>query len=115
MDVVQESNSVSITFEDSNGHLSSLVLNVATYDSSLLGINSSEVSTQKLKLYPNPTAAQLNIVNAKMDSVISIYSITGVRVFISKYDGLPINLDQLDNGLYFVKIDNKTLKLIIKD
>jgi len=115
IDVIQESNSVSITFEDSNGHLSSLVLNVASYDSSLLGINSSEVSTQKLKLYPNPTAAQLNIVNAKMDSVISIYSITGVRVFISKYDGLPINLDQLDNGLYFVKIDNKTLKLIIKD
>ncbi|MDB2493199.1 T9SS type A sorting domain-containing protein [Flavobacteriaceae bacterium] len=115
LNIIQENNSVSITFEDSNGHLSSLVLNVATYDSSLLGINSSEVSTQKLKLYPNPTAAQLNIVNAKMDSVISIYSITGVRVFISKYDGLPINLDQLDNGLYFVKIDNKTLKLIIKD
>jgi len=115
IDVIQESNSVSITFEDSNGHLSSLVLNVASYDSSLLGINSSEVSTQKLKLYPNPTTAQLNIVNAKMDSVISIYSITGVRVFISKYDGLPINLNQLTNGLYFVKIDNKTLKLIIKD
>jgi hypothetical protein len=115
IDVIQESNSVSITFEDSNGHLSSLVLNVASYDSSLLGINSSEVSTQKLKLYPNPTAAQLNIVNAKMDSVISIYSITGVRVFISKYDGLPINLNQLTNGLYFVKIDNTTLKLIIKD
>ena len=115
IDVIQESNSVSITFEDSNGHLSSLVLNVASYDSSLLGINSSEVSTQKLKLYPNPTAAQLNIVNAKIDSVISIYSITGVRVFISKYDGLPINLNQLTNGLYFVKIDNKTLKLIIKD
>jgi hypothetical protein len=115
IDVVQESNSVSVTFEDSNGHLSSLVLNVASYDSSLLGINSSEVSTQKLKIYPNPTAAQLNIVNAKMDSVISIYSITGVRVFISKYDGLPINLTQLTNGLYFVKIDNTTLKLIIKD
>ena len=115
LNIIQENNSVSITFEDSNGHLSSLVLNVASYDSSLLGINSSEVSTQKLKIYPNPTAAQLNIVNAKMDSVISIYSITGVRVFISKYDGLPINLDQLDNGLYFVKIDNKTLKLIIKD
>ena len=115
IDVIQESNSVSITFEDSNGHLSSLVLNVASYDSSLLGINSIEVSTQKLKLYPNPTAAQLNIVNAKMDSVISIYSITGVRVFISKYDGLPINLNQLTNGLYFVKIDNTTLKLIIKN
>ena len=115
LNIIQENNSVSITFEDSNGHLSSLVLNVESYDSSLLGINTSEVTTQKMKLYPNPTAAQLNIVNAKMDSVISIYSITGVRVFISKYDGLPINLDQLDNGLYFVKIDNKTLKLIIKD
>ena len=114
-DLIQESNSVSITFEDSNGHLSSLVLNVATYDSSLLEINTSEVTTQKMKLYPNPTSAELNIVNAKMDSTISIYSITGVRVFISKYDGLPINLDQLDNGLYFVKIDDKTLKLIIKD
>ena len=115
LNIIQENNSVSITFEDSNGHLSSLVLNVESYDSLLLGINTSEVTTQKMKLYPNPTAAQLNIVNAKMDSVISIYSITGVRVFISKYDGLPINLDQLDNGLYFVKIDNKTLKLIIKD
>lgn len=115
LNVIQENNSVSITFEDSNGHLSSLVLNVESYDSSLLGINTSEVTTQKLKLYPNPTSAQLNIVNAKMDSNISIYSITGVRVFSSTYDGLPINLDQLDNGLYFVKIDNKTLKLIIKD
>lgn len=115
IDVIQENNSVSITFEDSNGHLSSLVLNVESYDSSLLGINTSEVTTQKLKLYPNPTSAQLNIVNAKMDSMISIYSITGVIVFSSTYDGLPINLDQLDNGLYFVKIDNKTLKLIIKD
>jgi len=113
--IIQENNTVSITFDDSDGHLSSLVLNVESYDSSLLGINTSEVTTQKLKLYPNPTSSQLNIVNAKMDSVISIYSITGVRVFISKYDGLPINLDQLDNGLYFVKIDNKTLKLIIKD
>lgn len=115
IDVIQENNSVSITFDDSNGHLSSLVLNVESYDSSLLGINTSEVATQKLKLYPNPTSAQLNIVNAKIDSMISIYSITGVRVFSSKYNGLPINLDQLDNGLYFVKIDNKTLKLIIKD
>jgi len=115
LNIIQENNSVSITFEDSNGHLSSLVLNVESYDSSLLGINTSEVTTQKMKLYPNPTAAQLNIVNAKMDSVISIYSITGVRVFISKYDGLPINLNQLTNGLYFVKIDNTTLKLIIKD
>ena len=115
IDIIQENNSVSITFDDSNGHLSSLVLNVASYDSSLLGINTSEVSTQKLKLYPNPTAAQLNIENAKMDSIISIYSITGVRVFTSKYDGLPINLNQLTNGLYFVKIDNTTLKLIIKN
>ena len=115
IDVIQESNSVSITFEDSNGHLSSLVLNVASYDSSLLGINSSEVSTQKLKLYPNPTAAQLNIVNAKMDSVISIYSITGVRVFISKYDGLPINLNQLTNGLYFVGGGGGGGGVIIKD
>ena len=114
IDLVQENNTVSITFDDSNGHLSSLVLQLESYDSSLLGINTREVTMQKLKLYPNPTTAQLNIINAKMDSIISIYSITGAKVFTSKYDGLPVNLEQLKEGLYFVKIENTTLKLIIK-
>ena len=53
-------------------------------------------------------------VNAKINSEIEIYSTSGVRIFIGKYEGFPINIEQLSDGLYFVKINNTTLKVIIK-
>jgi hypothetical protein len=115
INLIQQSNTVSITFADSGGHLSSLVLTVEAYDVGSLAVDETLMEPNKLKVYPNPSTGQVQVKGAEMGSLISIYLITGVRVFTSKYDGLPINLDQLDSGLYFVKVDNKTLKLIIKD
>jgi len=114
IDIIQENNTVSITFDDSDGYLSSLVLTIETYDSSILGIDSNQTNINNIKLYPNPTTGQLNILNAEINSLISIYSTSGVRVFTGKYKGFPINLEQLTDGLYFVKINNTTLKVIIK-
>ena len=95
--------------------MSSLVLTVEAYDVGSLAVDETLMEPNKLKVYPNPSTGQVQVKGAEMGSLISIYLITGVRVFTSKYDGLPINFDQLDSGLYFVKVDNKTLKLIIKD
>ena len=114
IDIIQENNAVSITFDDSNGHLSSLVLTVETYESPILGIDANQTNIKNIKLFPNPTTGQLNILNAEINSLISIYSVSGVRVFIGKYEGSPINIEQLTDGLYFVKINNTTLRLIIK-
>ena len=97
-----------------DGYLSSLVLTIETYDSSILGIDSNQTNIKNIKLYPNPTTGKLNILNAEINSLISIYSTSGVRVFTGKYKGFPINLEQLTDGLYFIKINNTTLKLIIK-
>ena len=112
--IIQENNTVSITFDDSDGHLSSLILTVESYDSSVLGIDTNQTNIKNIKLYPNPTTGKLNILNAKINSEIEIYSTSGVRVFIGKYEGFPINIEQLSDGLYFVKINNTTLKVIIK-
>ena len=112
--IIQENNTVSITFDDSDGYLSSLVLTIETYDSSILGIDSNQTNIKNIKLYPNPTTGKLNILNAEINSLISIYSTSGVRVFTGKYKGFPINLEQLTDGLYFIKINNTTLKVIIK-
>tara|TARA_B110000285_G_C15002905_1_gene552352 strand:- start:49 stop:1149 length:1101 start_codon:yes stop_codon:yes gene_type:complete len=112
--IIQENNTVSITFDDSDGHLSSLILTVESYDSSILGIDTNQTNIKNIKLYPNPTTGKLNILNAKINSEIEIYSTSGVRVFIGKYEGFPINIEQLSDGLYFVKINNTTLKVIIK-
>ena len=114
IDIIQENNTVSITFDDSNGHLSSLVLTVETYESPILGIDTNQTNIKNIKLFPNPTTGQLNFLNAEINSLISIYSVSGVRVFIGKYEGSPINIEQLTDGLYFVKINNTTLRLIIK-
>ena len=97
-----------------DGHLSSLILTVESYDSSILGIDTNQTNIKNIKLYPNPTTGKLNILNAKINSEIEIYSTSGVRVFIGKYEGFPINIEQLSDGLYFVKINNTTLKVIIK-
>ena len=85
-----------------------------TYESPILGIDTNQTNIKNIKLFPNPTTGQLNILNAEINSLISIYSVSGVRVFIGKYEGSPINIEQLTDGLYFVKINNTTLRLIIK-
>jgi len=114
IDIVQENNVVSITFNDTDGHLSSLVLNVETYDLPLLAIDANDINTKKIQLYPNPTTGRLNILNAEINSLISIYSVSGMRVFTGKYEGSPINIEQIADGLYFVKINNTSFRLIIK-
>ena len=114
INLIQQSNTVSITFADSGGHLSSLVLTVEASDAGSLAVEESLMAPNKLKVYPNPSTGQVQVKGAEMGSLISIYSISGAKIFTAKYDGLPINLKYLNNGLYFVKINNVTLKLIIK-
>ena len=87
---------------------------IETYDLPLLAIDANDINTKKIQLYPNPTTGRLNILNAEINSLISIYSVSGMRVFTGKYEGSPINIEQIADGLYFVKINNTSFRLIIK-
>ena len=81
-----------------------------------------EIPVYQLIIYPNPTDGQLRIKNyelresEKRKSEIEIYDIIGkLQEFrISKIEKSEIEIDisHLANGMYFLKIDGKVMKII---
>ncbi|MGJ8744950.1 T9SS type A sorting domain-containing protein [Polaribacter sp.] len=74
-------------------------------------------SNNSLKLFPNPTASSVNIINAQ-NTVLRIYDTNG-RILITKQllnSEEEIDLSQLSQGIYFAKINgvekNKTIKFL---
>ena len=69
-----------------------------------------------ITIYPNPTTGQLTIKNEKLTiKNIEIFDIVGKRVMSSESPMSPettINISHLSNGMYFLKVDNKTFKII---
>jgi len=73
-----------------------------------------------LRVYPNPTTGQLTIENGELTMEnVEIYNIVGQKLQ-SKIENLglqskiEIDVSHLSNGLYFLKIDGKTVKFIKK-
>ncbi|MBW6484085.1 MAG: T9SS type A sorting domain-containing protein [Vicingaceae bacterium] len=72
-----------------------------------------------LKLYPNPATNQLTItgLDAQNTTTISIIDLTGKTVFYTNLTATPqqqINISQLTNGVYFIKIHTPTDAKVIK-
>ena len=91
-----------------------------------------------LRIYPNPTNSQLRIENYELrDGEIEIYDVVGRLQYIHRHcgldpqspannainneiagqarndgSGISIDISHLANGLYFLKIGNKTVKII---
>lgn len=66
----------------------------------------NENPLSNIKLYPNPTSGQLSIEAAEMTSV-SVYDLVGQCVMQKSADNGQLSLDmsQLQNGIYFVKVN----------
>ena len=66
-----------------------------------------------IKIYPNPTTGQLRITNYELreNTVIEIFDIYGKK-FPSFGGAGVVDISHLANGMYFLKIDNKTVKVI---
>lgn len=114
---VQASNNISLTFPDSGGHLSSLVLITQRYNQNVLstekGISSSSVE-DKLILYPNPTNGFVYIDQRYNGKVLRFFTLTGKEIFSTIYDGTALNVTHLSSGLYLVRLENRYAKLLIK-
>ena len=68
-------------------------------------------SGQKIKVYPNPTATELNIDLKTLPSDeyhINIYSVLGQKIKMVKTDknNVSINISDLTEGVYFITITN---------
>ena len=85
----------------------------ATFKENNVGIAGA---TQALPvwIYPNPTYSQLRIENYELSmGDIEIYDVVGRVVETHNYASVPIiDISHLENGLYFLKIGNKTIKII---
>ncbi len=86
--------------------------------------NTTALSTQQntisgLKMFPNPSNSNLYITsdNNEMKLVV-IYNVLGKQIFAAKSTNTPINISNLDKGVYMVKIAQEgkiaTRKLVIE-
>jgi len=81
-----------------------------------VGINENEHSN--LFIYPNPTSGELRIENGELRiENIEIYDIYGRKLYLSTRplvhsSTVNIDISHLQSGIYFLKIDNQTFKII---
>ncbi len=74
-----------------------------------------EVGQQSFKMYPNPISDYLSIsFKSSKPRTIGLCSINGQQLIVKKVNGLQIQLDfsQLDEGVYFLKIDEENIKVV---
>ncbi len=77
--------------------------------------NLSKINNEMVNIYPNPATNYLHVIlsNTKADN-IKIIDITGktVKQFNVQDKNLKIKIEDLQKGIYFIKIDDKTYKFI---
>ena len=70
-------------------------------------VNTEELShLPEVRIFPNPTSQQLNIVTGKTIQKIEILTIGGQLILSSKSD--TVDVSQLSQGVYFIKIHTPT-------
>lgn len=77
----------------------------------------SNVDTNNLRVYPNPTKDIVNIESITSIKNIEIFNVLGKKINTLKNQN-NINIENLPNGVYFLKIkneDNIVIKQIIKN
>jgi hypothetical protein len=83
-----------------------------------------ELSVSAFKLYPNPTAGNFNLVfeEATGEFIVELFNVNGQKLYSKQFKASTtfhtINLPEIPDGIYFVKIQGegfvKTEKLIVK-
>ena len=79
----------------------------------ITGLDNHPVLNSDITIYPNPTSHQLTIDTELKLSKITIIDITGKIIMITKENKRTINVTNLSDGIYFIKL-NTDQKTIIK-
>jgi poly(3-hydroxybutyrate) depolymerase len=78
-------------------------------------LNIDNYNLDKIKVYPNPTNSKITVTGASNQTIeYSIFNVFGQLVLSGSgtSDTLQINLSELDSQMYFLKINNKVIKII---
>lgn len=78
-----------------------------------VGINNA-VATENVSIYPNPANDVLNITNTGKEATITIMNSLGQVVYGAVVtDKVAIDIKNLSEGVYFVKVNNQISKVVI--
>jgi len=84
----------------------------------VIGIPDNNLDNNYINIFPNPTNYELRITNYELQITnyeLQITDITGKIVFtqkLQKETEYNIDISHLQSGIYFLKIDNQTFKII---
>lgn len=95
---------------NSNGKVVEKSITITT---AVLGVN--DINKESTNIYPNPVDNTL-FIETKEQSKAEIYNIAGLKITEKKLQKgkNQMNVSNLPKGIYIIKTDNKTLKLIKK-
>jgi len=63
----------------------------------------NDLQGNSLKVFPNPTASEIQIINLEINQLIEIKNVVGKLVYTTQYRGQPIDLDGLNAGVYIIE------------
>ncbi len=113
------SSSMDFVFQENNitTYLATYDLGAITYevDTTPLAISDFENNENNILVYPNPVASDVNVLlsNGEIPKQIVIYSYTG-QLILEVSQKEKINLENLNQGIYFVKVLSSNGKIYIK-
>ncbi len=85
------------------------VLDPQNSNCTITGLNA--VAETQLHIYPNPTSERL-FINSLTNSSYVIFDVAGKVITKGLYDGEGIDLKNVSNGIYFIKIEDQVLKVV---
>ena len=115
--VVSPQQSTTYTLTGTNANGCSGVTTIALNVSECTGINQITTTLSGVKLYPNPTSGvftvELNTTSAK---TIEVTDVTGrvVMTNTSNNEVVNVNINNLSNGIYYVKVQSENAVDVIK-
>ena len=71
----------------------------------------NEASNERLRVYPNPSNNRIYILGAKGE--VTIHNLIGQEVYSERVNStISVDISSWNSGVYFVKTNNKTVKII---
>ena len=91
-----------------------IVTNVA--NTTVSALSNQNFTFNDFKFYPNPVKNNITISNASLIQEIEITSLLGQKILTKKINELQteLNLSELANGVYFVKVRSEGQEKIVK-
>lgn len=113
--ILQTNNTISVSFSDGGGYISSVILQTFKFskeierNNTVLGYSEIEHIKQPFKIYPNPAKDQIKILtdSNQLPDEVCIQTLSGKEIINKKITNDSISLKNIPPGMYIIKFKEK--------